>query len=161
MTDTPTLHRDRGNTCFGCGLANPDGLGLDFQPDPEDPRRSVVSTPSIARRFTGAPQFLHGGIVATLLDEAMAKANALSGITAVTHQLSVDYRRPVPAEQAVTIGARQVRVQGRRVYSQAWVHDSEGRVLAEGRGRFIKLSREAINRLTGSKPATEDGCGKQ
>ena len=63
----------------------------------------------IPRRFTGAPSFLHGGIVATLLDEAMAKVNAVLGQVAVTHRLEVEFHRPVPPESPIVIEGQHER----------------------------------------------------
>src|SRR5438093_10748326 len=84
------------NRCFACGKGNPDGLQLDFDYDPK--KKSVASRLNLPARFQGATGFAHGGIIATLLDEAMAKVNGKAGIRAVTIQLKVLYRKMVPLE---------------------------------------------------------------
>jgi hypothetical protein len=59
------------NRCFACGADNPDGLHLEFLLAPDG---SVVCFPAVSESFVGYPGYLHGGIIATLLDEAMSKA---------------------------------------------------------------------------------------
>ena len=153
MTGSPAknLHRDQKNTCFGCGLGNPSGMQLDFHPETVDGRPGAAATIDVAKKFTGAPTFLHGGIVATILDEAMAKANAVNGIIGVTHRLEVSYRRPVPAEEPVVVSGVLLRKAGRYAYNRAEIRTQNGKLLAEGKGRFVLLSREDIDRLGRAK----------
>ena len=42
---------------------------------------------------------MYGGIIATLLDEAMSKANRANGVTAMTRRVQVDASVPYPAAQ--------------------------------------------------------------
>src|SRR5208282_5547740 len=81
------------NHCFGCGEANDGGLHLKFLLAENG---TVVSLPTISDGFEGPVGYLHGGIIATLLDEAMSKAVRASGRTAMTRQMEVEYLRPVP-----------------------------------------------------------------
>ena len=82
------------NYCFACGRDNPEGLGLQFAFDEE--RKSYVCRFELSRRHTGPPGHAHGGIIATILDEAMGKANRISEVTAVTQSMTVEYLRLVP-----------------------------------------------------------------
>jgi len=90
---TPLAHGAL-NHCFGCGLDNPTGLRLKFFVDPD---KNVVCHFRLARRFAGPPGHAHGGIIATLLDEAMSKSNRARGILAMTRNLEVQYLRPSPS----------------------------------------------------------------
>ena len=81
------------NRCFGCGQTNPTGLRLKFFVDEE---HTIVCRVRLARRFEGPPGHAHGGIIATLLDEAMSKANRQFGVLAMTRQMGVEYLKPVP-----------------------------------------------------------------
>ena len=67
---TPLAHVAQ-NRCFGCGSANLQGLKLEFLLAEDG---TVVCPASIPDRFEGHPGYLHGGIIATLLDETMSKA---------------------------------------------------------------------------------------
>src|SRR5580698_456621 len=82
------------NRCFGCGQANPVGLHLEFLLAEDG---SVVSFATVADTYEGPPGYLHGGIIATLLDEAMSKAVRARGLIAMTRKLDVEYLRPVPS----------------------------------------------------------------
>lgn len=112
---TPFAHAAQ-NRCFGCGQANSSGLQLEFLLAPDG---TAVSLPTIHTIFEGHPGYLHGGIIATLLDEAMSKAVRAKGLTAMTRHMEIDYKRPVPsgvslrwkvalcAAKAVSIGPKQ------------------------------------------------------
>src|SRR5436305_10603226 len=90
---TPLAHTAH-NRCFGCGPANPAGLHLEFLLA-ED--QSVVCLTTIPDTFEGPRTYLHGGIIATLLDETMSKAIRAHNLVAMTRHMEVDYRRPVPS----------------------------------------------------------------
>ena len=61
------------NPCFGCGGANPRGMRLAFEQD--DARQRIVGRFRLGEEYQGGSGFLHGGIIALLLDEAMSKAS--------------------------------------------------------------------------------------
>ncbi len=88
------------NRCFGCGPANPVGLHLDFLLA-ED--LTVVSLPAIPDSYEGPQGYLHGGIIATLLDEAMSKAVRARGFIAMTRNMEIDYLRPVPSAAPIRL----------------------------------------------------------
>ena len=89
------------NRCFGCGHANAQGLQLEFLLAEDG---TVVCPTMVADSFEGHPGYLHGGIIATLLDETMSKAVRARGLTAMTRHLEVDYKRPVPSSHSDTHG---------------------------------------------------------
>jgi len=64
--------------------------------------------------YAGGPGVAHGGWTAAVLDEVIGQFFALRQLLAVTATLRVDYRRPVPVEQALLIEARAGRRTGRR-----------------------------------------------
>jgi hypothetical protein len=70
------------NYCFGCGKNNPEGMRLKFNYD-ED-RDCFVCRFRLGKRYTGPPGHCHGGIIATILDEAMGKVNKLRHVIALT-----------------------------------------------------------------------------
>lgn len=134
--------------CFGCGEANRSGLRLKFL---ADDAQQVVCQVRLARRFEGPPGFAHGGIIATLLDEAMSKANRQHGITAMTRQMEIEYLRPVPLQQAVTLRARRVSHHGRKHQCEAEITDYAGTVLARGKALFIAVDRDMLLRAAAQK----------
>src|ERR1035441_5757061 len=88
---TPMAHIAQ-NRCFGGGPASAIGLHLEFLLAEDG---AVVCLPTIPESFEGPPGYLHGGIIATLLDEAMSKTVRARGLKAVTGRMEIDYRRPV------------------------------------------------------------------
>ena len=134
---TPFTHSAQ-NRCFGCGPANSGGLHLEFFIAQDG---SVVCPATIAEIFEGPTGYLHGGIIATLLDETMSKAVRAQGVTAMTRRLEVDYRRPVPSGKPIRMEGRVVRSEGRKCWTEAKIVDSEGILLAHGSGLFIEVQR--------------------
>ena len=124
------------NRCFGCGVINPAGLHLEFLIAPD---RSVVSLPVVSENFEGYPGYLHGGIIATLLDEAMSKAVRALGQSAMTRKMEVDYLRPVPSNVQIRIEGRIVRSEHRKYWAEASILNAHGTVLAHGKGLFIQV----------------------
>lgn len=131
---TPLAHAAQ-NRCFGCGEANPNGLQLDFSLAQDG---TVVCVATIPERFEGHPGFLHGGIIATLLDETMSKACRARGLTSMTRHLEVDYKRPVPSCQPLRMEGRIERDEGRKHWVVATIFGGDGHALALGKGLFVE-----------------------
>jgi uncharacterized protein (TIGR00369 family) len=132
---TPMAHAAH-NRCFGCGPANLTGLRLQFLLA-ED--KSVVCLATIPDSFEGPPGYLHGGIIATLLDETMSKSVRAMGFTCMTRQMEIDYLRPVPSCAPIRMEGRVLRSEGRKHWTEAKILNAEGTILAEGKGLFIEV----------------------
>jgi uncharacterized protein (TIGR00369 family) len=124
------------NRCFACGPANDNGLHLDFSLTPDG--RAVCQT-TIPECFEGPPGYLHGGILATLLDEAMSKSMRAQGLTSVTRRLEIDLLRPVQSSSPIRLEGRLVRSEGRKNWLEARILNLKGHVLAEAKGLFIEI----------------------
>lgn len=135
--NTPLFHGAQ-NHCFGCGTNNPVGLQLQFS---VTPNHSVLCAAVVSGSYEGPPGYLHGGIIATLLDEAMSKANRAHGVTAMTRQMQVEYLRPVPSGAAIEIEGRVTRSEGRKHWTEAQIRNAEGKILAQATGLFIAIHR--------------------
>jgi len=127
------------NRCFGCGVANSLGLHLEFGMVPGVSDGSVASNAQISDQYEGPPGYLHGGIIATLLDEAMSKANRARGVVAMTRQMQVEYLRPVPSGAPIRIEALVTRSEGRKHWSSAQILSTDGQILATATGLFIAI----------------------
>src|SRR5271154_6283242 len=90
------LEPNPANGCFGCGGANTAGMQLTFEQD--DDARRIRGSFRVPPQFQGATGYLHGGIIATILDEVMGKVSRFHGVQAVTAELTVEYLRPVPVD---------------------------------------------------------------
>jgi acyl-coenzyme A thioesterase PaaI-like protein len=92
--------------------------------------------------YQGPPGHVHGGVSALLLDHTLGVANDLAGTSGMTAQLDVSYHRPTPLFVPLTVRARQVRVDGRRIWTQGSIHaGGEECVSAEGLFIAIRLER--------------------
>src|SRR6516162_10416529 len=124
-----------GNHCFGCGPENDAGLQLKFKLDEQTQR--FVCRFKLPNRFEGPPSHAHGGIIATILDEAMGKVSKLRGVMAVTQTMQVNYIRPVPLLTPLVTEGWEVGVNGREHFRAAEIRNGKGDVLATSTGTFI------------------------
>lgn len=126
------------NYCFACGKDNPGGMHLKFTFDCE--HQQFVANFRLGKRFTGPPGHCHGGIIATILDDAMSKLSRLRDVTAATAQLKIDYLKPVPLQRPLRVESRELRKSGRTLIRTAEIRDEAGTVLATGRGVFVIIN---------------------
>ena len=134
--------RTHKNYCFACGKDNPDSMRLRFTYD-ED-RDCFVCRFRLNKRYTGPPGHCHGGIIATILDEAMGKVNKLRHVIAVTSEMTVNFLKPVPLNKPLCVESREEKVKGRRHINVAEILNQKGEVLARGRGLFIAIDPEKM-----------------
>ena len=138
MTDievTPLQVRaDHG--CFGCGAANPQGLHLTFTTTDDGVRAAF--TPLEVHQ--GYEHVVHGGIISTLLDEAMAWAVAAAGIWAVTGEMQVRFRRPLLVGESVTLQGKVSDVRSRAISASGEiVRAADGQVVATATAMFVRV----------------------
>src|SRR5215467_9179643 len=129
--------RMQKNYCFACGKNNPEGMRLRFTYDEE--RDCFVCRFRLGKRYTGPPGHAHGGIIATLLDEAMGKVNKIRHVVALTSEMTVNYEKPVPLNKPLLVESREVKVRGRYHTNMAEILNEKGEVLARSRGIFIAI----------------------
>ena len=134
----------RGLMCFACGAHNEQGLRMEFRREGE---RAVCDY--APREYQqGYPGRLHGGIVATLIDEAMGWAVYGASQWGATARLNVRYRRPVPLDGLLHVEAWVTSNRSRLIELRAEVRDQLGTLLAEGEGSFMKLDERMATELS-------------
>src|ERR1700719_1496921 len=134
--------RLRRNECFACAPDNPAVMRLKFTYDKR--RQIFVCQFRLGKRYTGPPGHCHGGIIATILDEAMGKVNKLRQVIALTSRITVEYLRPVPLNKPLRVESREVSVRGRRHVNMGEILNQKGEVLARGQGLFISIDAERM-----------------
>jgi uncharacterized protein (TIGR00369 family) len=133
LTPNPT------NFCFGCGGANARGMQLTFEQDDEAQRiRGRFRLPA---DYQGGAGFVHGGIIAMLLDEVMAKVSRFAKDHAVTGEMTIEYRKPVPVGEDIVVEGWEVGRDGRVRQREGEIRNASGVILASGRARFIEIDR--------------------
>ncbi|HTW57476.1 MAG TPA: PaaI family thioesterase [Terriglobales bacterium] len=134
--------RPRKNHCFACGPDNPEGMHLKFGLDEE--RQTFVCNFRLGKRYSGPPGHCHGGIIATILDDAMGKVNKLRNVVALTREMTVEYLRPVPLHKPLRVEGREVAVHGRQHINMAEITNEKGEILARSKGIFIAIDPEKM-----------------
>jgi uncharacterized protein (TIGR00369 family) len=125
------------STCFVCGPAHPSGLRIRYEIRRDG---SVCATWTPGRSWEGFAGIIHGGIVSTLLDEAMSKAVSAAGRRALTAELRVRFRHPVYSGEAVTIRGWVLDHAKRRIRTEAMLADGEGKELAHAWATFLPVA---------------------
>ncbi len=140
MTDIVRLEPNPTNKCFGCGGDNAGGMKLTFEQD--NVNRKIVGRFVLGERYQGGGGIAHGGIIATLLDEAMGKVCRFRAIRAVTAELTVEYLKPVDVMKEIVVEGRETEQKGRNVFMTGEIRDAAGAVLARGRARFVVIGQK-------------------
>lgn len=122
--------------CFACGSLNPVGLHMEVSYLQE----KAVSKLSLKREFQGWQNIVHGGVVATILDEIMAHAVMHYVGKGVTTSLQVTYRVPLPVEQEVSAVGYVVERKSRAAVARGEIRTrGNEKIIATGESRFILL----------------------
>ncbi len=126
------------SNCFVCEEANPAGLGIPFFVDHD--HAVVTASFVLDDRFSGAPTYVHGGVVQAVLDEAMAWATiALAGCFAVTKEITVKFRAPVIVGHPYVVRARIDRDERTLLECSAEIFDEASSRCAEASATFASL----------------------
>jgi acyl-coenzyme A thioesterase PaaI-like protein len=136
--------RGRGRMCYACGEMNDRGLHMRFRL--EGGRTICDYEPCDYQQ--GYPGRMHGGLVATLIDETMGWAVYHASAWAATARLNVRFRAPVGLDAPLRSEAWVTRDRGRLIELRAEVRDAEGRLLADGDGSFMRLDDRFAGELS-------------
>ncbi len=127
--------------CYVCGKENPAGLGVEFEIDRE--RRSISAKFTPSEIYQGYEGIIHGGVLSTLLDEAMAKLTVSLGIPAVTAEITVAFKAPAAPGEELLVSGRLTHEARRLVQAEARIE--RGPVLiAEARGKLIRIEESGV-----------------
>lgn len=124
-------------SCYVCGADNPHGLRVRFEFD-EDAK-------SIRGKFQPRPEhqgytgIVHGGIIAALLDEAMAKLAWRLGMPAVSAEIGVKFLAPAAPGDELTVSARITGEAKRLIEAEAVVERGQI-VIGRARGKLLKTN---------------------
>ena len=137
------------NMCFGCGVANPDGLHIrSFLKNGE-----VVAEWKPQKKYEAFPGVLNGGIIGTLLDchcnwtgayHLMKRAGVDQAPCTVTAEYAIKLLRPTPTNgpiylsgKIVDLGASPARTDDRVTVEGTLT--AGGKVCATCRGVFVAV----------------------
>ena len=129
--------------CFACGEKNALGLRMRFEPD-EEPG-VVRAGARIDSRFQGWQGMVHGGIIATLIDDAMAYACTISyGGPGVMGRLDVRFRKPAVVGETAIVRAWVTRRRRDTLWVKAQVLSEAGLLLGTAEGTFVGKGRLSV-----------------
>jgi len=121
--------------CFVCGTENPHGLCLDIK-DTEDGVASVFDPPTWAQGYQG---IVHGGIVATLLDEMAVWAAHKKGCRAATAEINVRFKKSMRIGETYTLTGRVKTMKGTLAVADAEARDGSGELVAHAVVKLIRI----------------------
>lgn len=120
--------------CFACGPDNPKGLRMAFTIHLPG-RAEIKWTPS--GPYEGYPGILHGGVVSTVLDEAMSKAVTSEFKFVMTAELKVRFRAPVRSGVLLSVAGWIVKRGKRLIEAEASIMGPDGVECAHAWGSFL------------------------
>jgi acyl-coenzyme A thioesterase PaaI-like protein len=130
------------SNCFGCSPLNPSGLQLQFSRDAGE----VTAEIQLDKRFESYPGVIHGGIVATVLDEAMGTVvRSEDDVPALTLSMRVRYSGVVRSGEWYRVLGRVISQQDREFKVEARLTDAGKRLVAYGEALFRKIAVDELS----------------
>ena len=124
--------------CFVCGPKNPIGLKLDFVFDGKTMKTRFIPQ----RHHQGYMGIVHGGIISTLLDEAMVKLAIAMGMPAVTAQIEIRLRKALIIGENITVSAEITKDTKRILEAHAKAVNDEEVIVADAKGKLMKIKNQ-------------------
>ncbi len=123
--------------CFVCGRKNPIGLKLNFTREGKEVKAEF--TPG--KLHQGWSGVVHGGIISSILDEAMSYAALFAGVNTITAKMQARFKRPVKTGEHLTITAHLTKKTRRLVEAKGELKLRDGTPLAESTATMFILGQ--------------------
>jgi len=124
--------------CFVCGENNPDGLRLALRIDQGQGRAAADVV--FPERFQGWEGIVHGGLLATVLDEVMIYAAGSNGLRCVTGEITVRFVKPARTGAAYRLEGRITGAKGKITLAESELVGADGEISARATGKLFKVS---------------------
>ena len=122
--------------CFGCGVHNPDGLQMRFEPA----EGVSVAEFEVPERYQSWHGVVHGGMVALMLDEAVGWAAWHAGHPGVTGKLEVRYRLPLKVGERIRVTGRVNQIRRTLIRTSSVIERiSDGATVAEATATIVEV----------------------
>lgn len=133
------------SNCFGCGAENPASMKIPSTFDENNQR--VFFEYIFGKNYEGAPNYVHGGILSAILDEAQGVLCHHIGYFVMTDSLSIKYLKAVPLDTPVLLEAYSTIRKRKRLYTRASIYDkNSGSKLVESSARWYIISEKVLVR---------------
>ncbi len=128
--------------CFVCGTENPHSIGLTWYVD----ENGILTTEfTLNEAQQGPPGHAHGGASAAILDEAMGLVVWAVGHKVAAVNLEINYHKPLPLHQPLTLEARITQIDERKIFSSGEIKLANASIAVSGRGIYVVASRLFAN----------------
>jgi len=131
--------QNNSRMCIVCGTLNSASLKCPFYELEGD----IVVAPFVGQDIHQSyPGRMHGGIISALLDEIAGRAVQIAAPDqwGVTGELTVRYKRPVPLGEPLLCVGKVVRDTPHLFFSEAFIEDRDGKILATSKATYVKLA---------------------
>lgn len=157
--DMAALQARLHSHCVLCGSEHPQGLRLAFCTHADGHVEAPFSCQRLYQGYTG---YLHGGVIAALLDSAMTNCLFAHGRAALTGELNVRFLKPVIVSRGATVSARVAESSPPLFHMEADLR--QGREIAaratakfvEGSWANIQLMEKPLDQEPRPRPDTFD-----
>ncbi|NBU97810.1 MAG: PaaI family thioesterase [Spirochaetia bacterium] len=155
----PIVPNDPHSTCFACGKGNPKGFQLVFHSD----GKILYSKFTTRDEFSGWSNLIHGGILATLMDENMAwTAISLKKKYILTKSMNVFFKKPVLAGSTIYLkGYIEKEVSHREIITISEIYNESNELCASSQANIILFSKESFHKLNVSGSEFLDNFEKE
>lgn len=138
--------------CFVCGVENPCGLQLRFF---NDGPYQVIARVTLSEKYQSYPGVVHGGVLATVLDETMGRAILSEDGSDDIHEarfmftakMETRFRRPVPLHEEFIVRGRVDKDRGRMVMVSGEIVLADGTVAVEGTATLVDIPPDQIDQM--------------
>ena len=121
--------------CFVCGKSNKYGLKLNYRIE----NRKFLAELSLDKKFVGFKDIIHGGILASLLDEAMGNLAFKLGYNCVSVNLNINLRHFVKPNEKLFLKGEILGEEGKKIRAKSEIRNDKDEVMADATGLLIKI----------------------
>ena len=129
---------DDDGYCFACGKENPAGLYLEFEYNDGEAKCKYIPQ----KEHQGWKEIIHGGILATVMDEAMAKLVINDIAFAVTSKMDIRFLRPAKVGEELTVTAKIKEQNGKNVQTTSMIKNSKNKTVASSKAVYVLMDLE-------------------
>ncbi|MFW9994367.1 MAG: PaaI family thioesterase [Candidatus Odinarchaeota archaeon] len=132
--------------CFGCSKTNMHGLQLRIWYTDD----GCFSKCAIPDHFCGFEGVVHGGIIASLLDE-LAAWTIISHMyqTGITLEVNIRYLKAVLAGTEIIVKGKIIHNDGKNATIYSSIHSEDGSLLAECESKWLLPSNSTLAKVIG------------
>ena len=131
------INLEDNGMCYACGKNNTKGLHLEFSFDEQEQCIETTFVPS--DDYQGWHGVVHGGIIATLMDESMAKLAQFLGYRVVTASLTMRFKDVAKTGEPLSVRGEITKLSKKLIYAKAATRGEDGKVVAEAQAKLMVI----------------------